>query len=58
MTTIQHDLGMTEVRHTWYEPTPGTLAHRIRQSVRWTLAGLGCASPAIALLVGDWLGSI
>ena len=36
MTTLPDDLGMKPVEHTWYEPSPGTTAHRIRTAVRWT----------------------
>lgn len=39
-------------------PQDHTLAHRIRQSVRWSLVGLGCASPAVAMVLGDYLGSL
>lgn len=45
MTTIPDSLGMKPVAHTWYEPAPGTTAHRIRAAVRWTAAlttGLAC----------------
>lgn len=38
MSTIHDDLGMKPVQATWYEPAPGTTAHRIRATVRWALA--------------------
>lgn len=47
MSTIHDDLGLHQVPHTWWEPAPGTTAHRIRTTVRWALAltfGLACVA--------------
>ena len=47
MTTLPDDLGMKPVEHTWYEPSPGTTAHRIRTAVRWAVAltfGFACVA--------------
>lgn len=45
MSSIDDSLGMKPVPATWWEPAPGTTAHRIRTAVRWAAAlafGLAC----------------
>lgn len=47
MTTIHDDLGMAEVEPSWWEPAPGTTAHKVRAVVRWAAAltvGLACVA--------------
>ncbi|WP_067191833.1 hypothetical protein [Micrococcus lylae] len=57
MTTIHDDLGMEPVPATWWEPTPGTHAWRIRAAVRWTLAMASGATTVAALMWIDLVGS-
>ena len=47
MSTIPDDLGFRPVEHTWWEPAPGTTAHRVRAAVRWVVAltfGFACVA--------------
>ncbi|SJN26882.1 hypothetical protein FM125_06430 [Micrococcus lylae] len=47
MTTAPDDLGLRPVPATWYEPAPGTTAHKVRAAVRWAAAltfGFACVA--------------
>lgn len=47
MSSIHDDLGLRPVPATWWEPAPGTTAHKVRAVVRWAVAltvGLACVA--------------
>lgn len=47
MSATHHEPNTKPGTGTWYEPTPGTTAHRIRTAARWVVAltfGFACVA--------------